>query len=207
MWYIMGADKGSQLISGFSKKVNQNVYLDHLNNKKLPEILNFETVEKGDVFYMPSGRVHALGPGVMLAEIQQTSDTTYRIYDWDRTDEQGNSRELHTQEALEAIDFEVQKDYKTHYDQINNATASIISSPYFTTNIIDLDVAQSLKKDYTELDSFVLYICVEGSTDIFYGDNERLALDLGEAMLIPAIMEEIMIVALKNTKILEVYVQ
>ena len=106
MWYIVEASPEAELISGFSKKVDKETYLEHLQNKTLKEILNFERVKAGDVFYMPAGRVHAIGPGILLAEIQQTSDITYRIYDWDRLGVDGSLRELHTDLALDAIDFE-----------------------------------------------------------------------------------------------------
>ena len=115
MWYMLDATDDAELIAGFNKKTDKDEYLQHLENKTLKEILNFEKVEKGDVFYIPAGRVHALGPGCLLAEIQQTSDTTYRIYDWDRIDAAGMFRELHTEEALDAIDFEFHESYKTEY--------------------------------------------------------------------------------------------
>ena len=205
MWYIIGSDEGSQLISGFKQKVKQAEYLKHLENNTLSSILNYETAKPGDVFFMPAGRVHALGPGILLAEIQQTSDTTYRMYDWDRTDEQGQGRELHTQEALEAIDFNIPDENKTPYKETENGTAPLVSCPYFTTNLITL--AQSLRKDYSELDSFVLYICVEGASDLVYHHGDILQLNLGEAILIPASMQEIIINPKENTKILEVYIQ
>ncbi|MFO7614612.1 MAG: type I phosphomannose isomerase catalytic subunit, partial [Bacteroidales bacterium] len=107
MWYVLDADDNSQLISGFKQKINQKAFLDHLQQKNLPQILNLEKVEKGDVFFMPAGRIHALGPGILLAEIQQTSDATYRVYDWDRVDKQGNPRETHVEQALAAIDFNI----------------------------------------------------------------------------------------------------
>lgn len=204
MWYILNAEKKSELISGFSKKINQNVYLQNLKNKTLKNILNFEKVKKGDVFYMPAGRVHALGPGILLAEIQQTSDTTYRIYDWDRKDDKGNSRDLHTELALDALDFEVHKDYKTNYRSKINETATVVDSKYFSTNILELD--RGIKKDYSELDSFVIYICTEGEIKIEYpGGN--IDLSLGDVVLIPNIITDIKIFPMKHSKILEVFIK
>ena len=203
MWYILQADEGAELISGFKKKVDKEEYLQHLENKTLKSILNFEKAKSGDVFYIPAGRVHALGPGLLLAEIQQTSDTTYRIYDWDRIDVSGFSRELHTELAVEAIDYNVYKDYKTEYEDRVNETVKLVESPYFTTNIIHLK--QAIKKDYSELDSFVIHLCVEGEFDLKYED-EVVTVKKGEALLLPAIFEKVEIYPLGEAKILEVYI-
>jgi mannose-6-phosphate isomerase len=206
MWYIMSADKDAELITGFKKDSTKEEYLKHLEDKQLSELLNREKVKAGDVFYMPAGRVHALGPGILLAEIQQTSDTTYRIYDWDRVDDKGKSRELHTDEALDAIDFKAHDDYKSNYKEVKNASSNMVSSPYFTTNIIVLDKA--LAKDYTELDSFVIYICVEGSITLVHdGEEEKqVALSRGEAALIPAAIDRIDLIPSSLSKVLEVFI-
>lgn len=204
MWYIMDADDDAELISGFSKKMNREEYLKHLENKTLKEILNFEKVKKGDVIFMPAGRVHAIGPGILLAEIQQTSDTTYRIYDWDRIDAAGMQRELHTEEALDAIDFNIPEDYKTHFDVIKNQTSPVIDTPKFTTNIIELD--KILRKDFEELDSFVIYIGIEGTTYVKWED-EQMPIKPGEAIIKPSIMNEIVLFPDGNSKVLEVYIK
>ncbi|MCF8302233.1 MAG: class I mannose-6-phosphate isomerase [Bacteroidales bacterium] len=204
MWYIIDAEPGSELITGFSKKVNQETYLTYLKNKTLKDILNVEKVKPGDVFYIPSGRVHALGPGILLAEIQQTSDVTYRIYDWDRTDSEGKSRELHTDEALDAIDFEVYDDYKTHYKDDKNASSELVNSEYFTTNLIHIDKA--LAKDYTELESFVINVCIEGSYTIQYRDGQEVQVNKGESVLIPAELNRVVYKPHAETRILETYV-
>ena len=204
MWYIIDADKDSQLISGFNRKIDQNTYLKYLEEKKIKEIMNFEDVKPGDVFFMPAGRVHALGPGILLAEIQQTSDTTYRIYDWDRTDEQGNSRELHVKEALEAIDYDVHDDYKTHYNIRFNETNKVVGCPYFTTSIIEFD--QGLKKNLEELDSFVIYICVEGGVELVDENDFSVMINKGDAVLVPAMMQRIVLKPETKSRLLEVYV-
>ena len=206
MWYIIDADPDSELISGFSRKVDRETYLTHLHNKTLRDILNVEKVKKGDVFYMPAGRVHALGPGTFLAEIQQTSDTTYRIYDWDRVDHEGKSRELHIEEALDAIDFNVYDDYKSKYKPNKNGSANLVTSPFFTTNLISLD--KTLGKDYSELDSFVIYVCVAGSVTLVHdGTTEpQIALSQGEAVLIPARIDRVDIIPSSPSEILEVYI-
>lgn len=203
MWYVIDAEKDAQLIAGFNRKITQKQYLDHLQNKTLHEILNFEKVNPGDVFFMPAGRVHALGPGILLTEIQQTSDATYRIYDWDRKDAHGNERELHTEQALAAIDFNFYPDYKTAYKPRVNETTGLVSAPYFTTNLIEL--AQPLRKDYEELDSFVVYICLEGGMKIKCGESTTVLVK-GEVVLIPAIIDKVEIFPDRKVKFLEVFV-
>ena len=153
---------------------------------------------------MPAGRVHALGPGVLLTEIQQTSDATYRIYDWDRRDDKGNERELHTDLALAAIDFNLYPEYKTAYKPRPNETVDLVSCPYFTTNLIEL--AQPLRKNYEEIDSFVVYICVEGGMKIKCGESNTSVVK-GEVVLIPAIIENVEIFPERRVKFLEVFVQ
>jgi mannose-6-phosphate isomerase len=204
MWYILDAEEKSELISGFSKKVSKAEYLQHLENKSIKDIVNFVPVKKGDVFYIPSGRVHALGPGILLAEIQQTSDNTYRIYDWDRIDQSGMMRELHTELALDALDFNVYEDYKTKYKLKPNETSEIINSPFFTSQIIQMD--QAIKKDYSEFDSFVIYIAAEGSFRIKY-NHELTLVNIGEAVLIPASIESVDLLPKTECKVLEVFIK
>ena len=203
MWYIISADEGSELIAGFNKKMTQKTYLDHLESKRLKEILNVEKVSAGDVFFIPAGRVHALGPGILLAEIQQTSDTTYRIYDWDRLDDKGNSRQLHTAEALEAIDFNVYDTYRSAYPAIKNTSIEVVNQPFFTTNMIHLD--KPLSKNYEELDSFVIYTCVKGDVVVNYQDDV-VKLRMGECLLIPNVINQIDIHPSIESKLLETYI-
>lgn len=203
MWYIISAEKDAELISGFSKKVDKGTYLHHLENKTLNHILNIEKVQAGDVFFMPAGRVHALGPGILMAEIQQTSDTTYRIYDYDRVDDHGNKRDLHTEEALDAIDFAVYDSYRSHYPKVKNKSVEVVNQPFFTTNIIHID--RALEREYETLDSFVIYTCVQGNADIDYPDG-TLKLTMGECLLIPNEISKITIRPLAETKILETFI-
>jgi mannose-6-phosphate isomerase len=202
MWYILDADSTSELIAGFSKKVDKISYQKHLKNKTLKSIMNFEKVRKGNVFYTPAGRLHALGPGILLAEIQQTSDVTYRIYDWDRIDHAGMMRELHTELALDAIDFNLYDNYKTPYIDKLNQTVKLVESPYFITNMIHVD--KPLMKDYSQLDSFVVFICAEGRFEVKC-DQVKYPVNLGEALLLPALVENVEIHPHQDTKILEVY--
>ncbi len=203
MWYIISSEENSQLISGFSQTVNQKVYLDHLKNNTLQEILNFEIVKADDIFYMPSGRVHALGPGILLAEIQQTSDTTYRIYDWDRSDDQGKQRDLHTNEAIEAIDYNTYNDYKTDYPHIKNQSVEAVKAPYFTTQVLHLDMP--MIKSFAKIDSFIIYTCVMGKVAVKYPEG-KVELNMGECLLIPNEILSIEILPLTESKLLETYI-
>lgn len=203
MWYILDAEEKSELISGFSKQVSKEEYVKHLENKSIKDIMNFTPVKKGDVFYIPAGRVHALGPGILLAEIQQTSDNTYRIYDWDRIDKMGMVRDLHTDLALDALDFNIYDDIKTKYEAKLNETSKMVESPYFTSNVLKLN--QGIKKDYSEFDSFVIYIACEGNFKLKYQDDSW-PVNLGEVIMLPANIEAIEIYPEKECKILEVYI-
>jgi len=203
MWYILDADPGAELITGFTGNMNAASYLEYQNQKKLKDALNFEKVGKGDVLFIPSGRVHALGPGILLAEIQQTSDTTYRIYDWDRLDSEGKSRELHAELALEAIDFRPVDSYRTAYRQDTNHPVTLVKCPFFTTNLLEID--SITPKDYSELDSFVIYICVEGKAVIYSGEVS-VSIIKGEVVLLPATTELVSLIPEPGFKVLEVYI-
>jgi mannose-6-phosphate isomerase len=201
MWYVMQAEKNSNLIVGFNQKVTPKLYLQHLENKTLTKILNFENVKSGDTFFIEVGRVHAIGAGVMVAEIQQTSDITYRVYDWDRKDNQGNERELHNDLALDAIDFNMEDDFKVHYSKTENLSNEMVNCPYFTTNY--LHITKALKKENVH-DSFIIYLCVEGSV-IITTENHSEIIKKGETVLLPAALTSFEISA-ENAILLEVYV-
>lgn len=203
MWYVMQADENAELICGFNRPTDEKSYLEHLNSGKLKEIMNFEKVNQGDVFFIPAGRVHALGPGTVIAEIQQTSDTTYRIYDWDRIDQLGQMRELHTEEALEAIDYKMHNSYKTPYHTTENQTEKVITSEFFTTNI--LEFSEAIRKDYSELDSFVIFLCTEGSFELKWEDQSYL-IKKAETILLPNLIKEIELFPSEKCTLLEVYI-
>lgn len=204
MWYILQADKGARLNSGFNKDINEETYLRHLHDNTLDQILNFETVQAGDVFFLPAGRVHYIGKGVFLAEIQQTSDITYRIYDFDRKDDQGNKRELHTDQALAAIDYKYYGEYKTPYQTQKNQSSGLVKCPYFTTNLLELDCPVS--RNYQTLDSFVIYICLEGETTLDYGPG-IVKIKKGDSALLPAIFKSVSLSPSGSAKLLEVYIE
>ncbi|TYA54759.1 type I phosphomannose isomerase catalytic subunit [Formosa maritima] len=201
MWYVMQTNPNSNLIIGFNQEMTPEKYLNHLHNKTLTEILNYERVKSGDTFLIKEGKVHSIGSGVMLAEIQQTSDVTYRIYDWDRRDDLGEQRELHTELALEAINFSLKNDFKVEYKKEENKPNKMVCSPYFTTNYLKIN--QSIKINNT-YDSFIIYLCVEGGANISTS-NSKEHIKKGETILIPANILEFEITS-KNATLLEVYV-
>lgn len=201
MWYVMQADQDSNLIVGFNKKMTSDLYLKHLKDKTLPQILNFDTVKQGDTYFIEVGRIHAIGAGVMLAEIQQTSDITYRVYDWDRVDHNGNERELHNDLAIDAFDFEMKDDFRVEYSKTKNKSNQMVSCPYFTTNY--LEVNSTLQKENTQ-DSFMIYMCVEGEVEVKTEDYLE-TIKKGETLLLPAILKKYQITSKKAT-LLEVYV-
>jgi mannose-6-phosphate isomerase len=203
MWYVIDADKDATLISGFNQEIDERTYLEKFNSGKLMEILNKEKVEQGDVFFLPAGRVHTIGKGLLIAEIQQTSDITYRIYDFDRLDDKGNKRELHTEEAPAAIDYKYYGDYKTSHSKKLNEVVEVVNSPYFTTNI--LEFTQSSQRDYTALDSFVIHVCVQGSYTLQYEGGE-LSLKLGDCVLVPATINAVGLKTQSGFKILESFI-
>jgi len=201
MWYVMQADKDANLIVGFNQEMTPQKYLKHLETKTLPEILNFDRVDAGDTYFIEVGRVHAIGAGVLLAEIQQTSDITYRVYDWDRVDDQGNERELHNNLALDAFNFNMKDDFRVSYSKINNLSNEMVSCPYFTTNYLEVNTSIQKKQ---ELDSFVIYMCVAGEAEI-KTDVASEIIKKGETVLLPATIQSYQITS-KNARLLEVYV-
>jgi len=205
MWYVMDVNPGASLISGFNKQTNREEYIKHLNDKTLKQILNNPIAKPGDVYFIPSGRIHAIGSGILLAEIQQTSDITYRIYDWDRKDSHGNPRELHTDLALDAIDYNYYDNVKTKYQNKLNAMVNLARCEYFTTNRIAID--KSIERDYIEIDSFVVYVCCKGSFDLIYGDTGRLEVSMGDTILLPAMHKNVTLIPRTTSEILEVYVE
>lgn len=203
MWHVIASEPGSGLYVGFNKTVSKAQFEEAIANGTVEEVLQFYPVQPGDTFMIPAGTVHAIGKGVLLAEIQQPSDITFRVFDWNRVDDEGNSRELHVQEALEAIDFDHQTDnFKVEYQPQLNKTVRLVRSQYFNTSLLEFD--QPLNKSFVEIDSFVIYMCLDGQILLAYGD-ERERLETGEVVLIPAEMEEVQLLPARKSKVLEVY--
>ena len=203
MWYVVDADENAELIIGFSKDCTRDEYLDALDDNKVEELLQHVPVKKGDVFFIPAGLVHAIGKGVVVAEIQQSSDITYRIYDYKRVDDKGNERELHTEQALDVINFDAAENPKTAYQVIPNEITPLVSCDYFTTNLIQFDTA--LIRNYGQLDSFIAYMCLEGSFFV-EANNEKTVINKGDTVLIPACIDEVGLTPHDKVTLLEVHV-
>ena len=204
MWYVIQADPGSTLIAGFNREMNEQEYVEALNSGHIMDILNREDVKAGDVFFLPAGRVHTIGKGLLIAEIQQTSDITYRIYDFDRVDDKGQKRELHTEEALAAIDYKHYPEYKTKYQPEKNETVKLVSCPYFTTNVLDFD--KNTTKDYSNLDSFVIHVCLAGAYTVNY-KGQSYPVKMGESILLPKSIDKVELETTSGFKILESFIE
>lgn len=205
MWYIVDSEEGAELIAGFSNDTTREQFVEKMNQGKLSDIMNFEKAAKGDVFFMPSGRIHSIGPGIVLTEIQQTSDMTFRIYDWDRKDKDGKARELHIENALEVMDYKKRDDIRTEYERIPNSTANLADCPYFTTSLIEFE--HPVDKDFNLIDSFVIYICTEGELLVNYKGGAAVSLKKGESVLIPAELKEVSLLPKQKSTLLEVYLK
>lgn len=199
MWYIMQADENARIILGFKNDSSPEEYLQHLENKTLPDVLQEYYVKKGDVFFIETGTIHAIGGGILLAEIQQTSDITYRVYDWDRVDDQGKARDLHVDLALEAINYQ-KKNPKIEYTKTDNGSNKLVDCPFFTTNYIPLTTTYRVKKTN---ECFLVYLCTEGTVSL-HKDKEIFEFKKGDTFLVPASLTDF---SLSGTaKLLEVYI-
>lgn len=203
MWYVVKAAPGAYLYTGFEKEITPDGYEQSIEDNSFTESLKKHMVKEGDVFFLPAGRVHAIGAGCFIAEIQQTSNITYRIYDYNRKDAQGNSRELHTELAKDAIDFKLYDTYKTEYKKELNKPVELVTCPYFTTNLLELN--EYTKRDYSQKDSFVIYMCLEGSLNLVDNKGNTLHIERGESLLIPAETNSIEISPNNYCKLLEVF--
>ena len=201
MWYALECAPDAKLYCGLKKKITPAEYKAMVDNDTITDALACYEVNEDDVFFIPAGRIHAIGGGCKVAEIQQTSDVTYRIYDYKRKDKDGNYRELHTEKAAESIDYSVQSNYRTEYQPTKNEGVQIAECPYFTTAIYDLTEPMTL--DYSELDSFVILIVVKGEGTII-ADGEELEFAEGNTILLPATTGEVKIKG--EVKFLETFV-
>lgn len=204
MWYVIKATPEAALYSGFSKQIDAEEYVKRVEDNTIMDVLKQYNVKTGDVFFLPAGRVHAIGAGCFIAEIQQTSDITYRIYDYNRKDANGKGRELHTMLAKDAIDYTLYQDYQTHYIPKRNESVDLVSCEYFTTNLLELD--QPVESDFSALDSFVIYICMEGKATIKDDKGQEIQVQQGQTVLIPAETEKVSVIPDSSVKLLETYI-
>lgn len=205
MWYLVDADPEARLLLGFNKDTDKSEYLTKLHNNTLPEILNVEKVKKGDCFFIPAGTVHAIEKGCFIAEIQQTSDITYRIYDYDRRDKNGNTRELHTELATDVIHFGSQKEHSIPYHKHENHTEELVDCNYFTTSYLKFD--KEIEKDYIDIDSFVIYMCLDGNFTIVYDTDQSIQVKKGETILVPACLKNIFLIPQQEAELLEIFIR
>ncbi len=203
MWYIMDAEPGAELIVGFNNGITKEKYIESVQNNSTENILKKVSVSKGDVVFIPAGLVHAIGKGILLAEIQQSSDITYRIYDYNRLDDNGNFRQLHVEQALDVINFNTVENPKTIYNEKINEIVSLVASDYFTTNLIKFD--KQIIRNYGNIDSFKVYMCTEGAYKILF-NGEYTHVNKGETILIPASIGEVIFIPENSTTtVLEVF--
>lgn len=203
MWYIIDSEKNSKIYRGFKVPVNNNIYTDALKKGELIKLLNVETPLPGDVFFIPAGTIHSIGAGILFAEIQQTSDITYRIFDWNRKGLNGKPRELHTDLALDAIDYNISGKSKISGKLNHNKTENLVNCEFFTTNIISFN--EEIEKDYNLIDSFVIYICTEGEFLIRWDGNSE-PVQKGETVLLPAMIKEVTLEPSIDSTLLEVFI-
>ena len=202
MWYIMNSDPEAFLYCGLKQEITAETYKEMVEDGTICDALAKYQAREGDVFFLPAGRIHAVGAGCFLTEIQQTSDLTYRIYDYNRKDKNGNLRELHTEKAAESIHFKVEDDYCTHYRPMKNMGVPLVECPYFSTSLYDLDETMIL--DYSELDSFVILVGLKGSATLVDDEGNETTLQGGESVLIPATTKELKVTG--TIRFLETYV-
>ena len=204
MWYVINAAPKAKLYSGFAVQSSPEDYVRRIEEGTIVDALAEYEVRPGDVFFLPAGRVHAIGAGCFIAEIQQTSNITYRIYDYDRTDAAGNKRELHTELAKDAIDYRLEKDYRTAYTPVADQPVHLVECEYFETNLLDL--TQPISRDWSELDSFVIYICMEGKVTLRDAQGNEVSLHQGQSVLVPAENPSLTLTPEGSVKLLETYI-
>lgn len=200
MWYVVDADEGSSLRAGFAKQVTPEEYEKSIEDNTITDLLAEYDIHAGDLFFLPAGRIHSIGAGAFIAEIQQTSNITYRIYDFNRKDADGNTRELHTEQSKAVIDYNVLPDYRTHYEDAVDKCVELVSCPYFTTSLYNITKEHHI--DLALLDSFLIVICTEGSGSITDENGTTMALKQGETLLLPATTKAVDIAPDAKMKIL-----
>ena len=204
MWYILDAQPEAKIYSGFSRPINKEIFLEQLNKNAIEEIINKEIVKSGQSYYIPAGLVHSIGAGIVLAEIQQTSDITYRVFDWNRKRKDGEPRELNIDLALDSIDFSATGKSIIEKEATLNQTKNLLECQYFCTNVIFFN--QPLVKDYNFIDSFVIYICTDGEFIINWDNKNELVLK-GETILLPAMIKDVALIPKGEAKLLEVFIK
>lgn len=227
MWYVVDSKPGARLVSGFARQIDADEYTRRIADNTIEEVLQAHAVTQGDVFFIPAGRIHAIGTGIFIAEIQQSSNITYRLYDYNRTDAEGKGRELHTELAKEAIDYTLYDNLQTKYEPLENDLTPLVACPYFTTNRIQLKADESgfetivtpegrkevpmtetieMDRSYEGFDSFVLYVCMKGEGQVQFGNDGFISIKQGETILLPAALKESVLSTSSELLLLETYI-
>lgn len=206
MWYIIKADEGAHLYAGFQKEITPEEYQQRIADGTITDVLSDHKVKAGDVFYLPAGRVHAICGGIMLAEVQQSSDVTYRIFDYNRPGMDGKPRELHTELAAKALDYHVEENYRTEYNDNTNKAVQIIDSPYFDVRV--MEISRPFHRDLRKYDSFVISMCIEGGCKInVRSTGEEILLKEGNSTLIPAAITDYDVIPQNgSTRLLDAFI-
>ena len=189
MWYLMESDPKAYLNCGMKTAITPQQYKEMVANNTICDAISNYNVKRGDSFFIPAGRIHSIGKGCFILEIQQTSDVTYRIYDFNRKDKDGNTRELHTEEAAECINYTVEENYRTNYVPAKNVGVNLATCPFFTTNLYDLD--QPMTIDLSQLDSFVILICTGGKGTVTDNEGNTVEMQTGDSILVPATTQNV----------------
>ncbi len=205
MWYVVKTDPGAHLYAGFSHTITPEEYVRRVKEDSITEVLNDCQIQAGDVFYLPAGRIHSLGSGSFVAEIQQASDVTYRVYDFKRKDADGNYRDLHTELAQEALDYEAISDCRTAYEPCKDHPVLLVRTPYFMVTLYDLTQARTC--DYRAVDSFVVLMALEGKCRLQTDSGETMEMRAGETVLLPASMHSLQITPCGTVKFLETKIE
>ena len=206
MWYVIKADEGAHLYAGFKREIQVGEYYRRIADGTITEVLADHQVKAGDVFYLPAGRVHAICGGILLAEVQQSSDVTYRIFDYNRPGLDGKPRELHTAMAAQALDFHVEKNYRTDYPELANHATQIIDTPYFDVRV--MEVSKLFHRDLRKYDSFIITMCIEGDCVIHVrSTGDEVLLKEGYSTLIPAAIADFDVIPQRDrTRILDAFI-
>lgn len=206
MWYIIRADEGAHLYAGFKQSITPYEYQKRVEDGSITEVLADHPVKPGDVFYLPAGRVHAICGGIMLAEVQQSSDVTYRIYDYNRPGMDGKPRELHTQLAAQALDYHVEANYRTEYADTSNKAVQIIDTPYFDVRV--MEISKPFHRNLMKYDSFIITMCIEGDCILHVrSTNDEIPLRHGTCALIPAAIADYDVLPQQaSTRILDAFI-
>ncbi|MDR1199813.1 MAG: class I mannose-6-phosphate isomerase [Prevotellaceae bacterium] len=201
MWYVIEAESDAEICVGFNQDINRKILQESLHNRNLPDFLNFEKVKCGNVFEIPSGRIHSIGKGILLAEVQTASDITYRIYDWGREYDAKTARQMHVDLALDIIDYSSHRAYKTEYEAIRNSSSDICRNRHFSVKTVDFD--DTVIRNYADADSFTVYMCVDGSA-VLECNGKSETLIKCETILIPSEIDEVRLIPDQRARLLEI---